>query len=100
MGEDYLPTGQSRNTRTVDAEMKTRYLSDWRRVAVRWAGGTSMELRARGLPHLVIHAPDNRYTCIEPVSHLAGFVDHEIEGMGPLSPDAIRTSQVRLRFGV
>ena len=100
MGADYLPTGQSRNARPVDAEMKTRYLSDWRRVAVHWAGGASMELSARGLPHLVIHAPDSRYTCIEPVSHLAGFVDHEIEGMSSLSPDAILTSQIRLCFGV
>ena len=56
--------------------LPTRYLSDWRDLTLLLGNGLSLRMQADALfSHLVIHDAVLAYSCVEPVSHLAGALN-------------------------
>ncbi len=70
----YFPTGDWQDP--APEGPPTRYLSDWRALQLRLSSGPTLRMEAtRTLSHLVIHDPEPAYSCVEPVSHLAGALN-------------------------
>lgn len=70
--QDLLPTGMV-EAETPPVSGCTTFLSDWQKVQIQLTTGSTVHLSADSLlDHLVIHDDPATYTCIEPVSHVAG----------------------------
>lgn len=67
--DGYLPLGHQAPVQPFKPPASA-YLSDWTNIELASAN-VHMRMRATNLQHLVLHAPDAPYLCVEPVSHLA-----------------------------
>lgn len=89
LDDGYFPTGTWQVPATP---LRTHYLSDWSDLRLRLENGLDVLLLADPLFfHLVIHDPAPAYSCVEPVSHLAGALN--------LSPQRVSDRMRRLDPG-
>lgn len=100
-GADLLPGGTWHAPRPGAT---TRHLSDASRAELTLASGLVVRMQADPpLTHLVIHDPAGRYSCVEPVSHLANAMNlHDCrpcDALVPLPPGQSLAARLRLRFG-
>lgn len=103
MDEHYLPLGHAGPVRAFSPPA-TAYRSGWSKVQIT-GGDLRMTISARELDHLVLHAPDAPYFCVEPVSHLAAAANEperlpgaEQGGMHPLAPGHVLTAAMDIRI--
>lgn len=103
-----LTPGELRRvTRDSEAEIRQAsdpyFLSQWSRVEAELDGGARIEITASGsVAHLVVLRTEH-YTCIEPVSHVAGALHYlensrEDTGIATLRPGQTMSATIKLRL--